>query len=104
MFCTFGELIKEIRRDQNLTLLEMSKILDVDNSLLGKIEANSRNPSAELINVISEKFDYSLDKLIIASYSDKLVEFLNRGPDDLKDDILKSFLNKIKNEVKRASQ
>lgn len=103
MFCTFGELIKEIRHDQNLTLLEMSKILDIDNSLLGKIESNSRNPSTELINLISEKFGFSLDTLVIASHSDKLVEFLNRSPDDLKEEILKSFLNKVKNEVKRTS-
>lgn len=103
MFCTFGELIKEIRRDQNLTLLEMSKILDIDNSLLGKIEANSRNPSAELINLISEKFGFSLDMLVIASHSDKLVETLNRSPYELKKEIIESFLNKVKNEVKRTS-
>lgn len=104
MFCTFGEIIKEIRKDKNLTIIEMSKILNIDNSLLGKIENNLRNPSDDLINIFSKRFNIDLNMLIVASQSDKMVEFLKRSPQELKDKILESFINKIHNEVKRASK
>lgn len=104
MFRTFGEIIREIRNNKKLTLMEMSKILNIDNSLLGKIENNSRNPSDDLINILSKKFDVDLNTLIVASHSDKMIGFLKRSPQELKDDILESFLNKIDNEVKRASK
>lgn len=102
MFCTFGELIKEIRKRNNLTLLEMSKILEIDNSLLGKIENNSRNPTIELIEMVSKKFNFDYKKLIIASQSDKLIELLNKNSIDLKRKIIESFLYKLENEVKRT--
>ncbi|MFV0225495.1 helix-turn-helix domain-containing protein [Empedobacter falsenii] len=104
MFCTFGELLRKIRTENNLTLVEMSKILDIDNSLLGKIENNIRNPTEEIIEKISEKFNSNFEDLIIASYSDRFVDSYNRCPKELKEKIVKSFLYKIDNEVKEPSK
>ena len=69
----------------------MSKILNIDNSLLGKIENNLRNPSDDLINIFSKRFNIDLNMLIVASQSDKMVEFLKRSPQELKDKILEKY-------------
>lgn len=39
---SFGETLRELREEQNLLLRELSAKLDIDSSLLSKIETNNR--------------------------------------------------------------
>jgi len=67
---TFGETLKKLREDKDLTLKEVAKHLKIDTSMLGKIEKNSRKPTKKLIELISKLFDVSEKDLTIAFLSD----------------------------------
>jgi transcriptional regulator with XRE-family HTH domain len=53
---TFGETIRALREEAGLTLREVAANIDVDPSLLAKIERNQRKPSKALIHSIAEFF------------------------------------------------
>jgi transcriptional regulator with XRE-family HTH domain len=67
---TFGETIKKLREEKNLTLREVAKALDIDTSMLGKIEKNNRKPTKVLIEKISKFFNVSDRELTIVFLSD----------------------------------
>ena len=70
---TFGETIKKLREKKNLTLREVAIVLEIDTSMLGKIEKNNRKPTKIIIDRISRFFDVSNKELTIAFLSDSVV-------------------------------
>lgn len=70
---SFGETIKNFRKENNLTLREVARNLEIDISLLSKIEKNNRKPSKQLIKNISKLFNISERELTIAHLSDSIV-------------------------------
>lgn len=69
---TFGDTIKNLREDRNLTLREVSEYLNIDTSMLGKIEKNSRKPTKQLIAKFSKLFNVSEKDLTIEFLSDSV--------------------------------
>lgn len=67
---SFGETIRDLRVENHLTLREVAKQLNIDTSMLGKIEKNNRNPSKQFIKDISNLFSIDEDLLIVAHLSD----------------------------------
>ena len=67
---SFGETIKDLRIENHLTLREVAKHLQIDTSMLGKIEKNNRNPSKQFIKDISNLFGIDEKLLIVAHLSD----------------------------------
>jgi transcriptional regulator with XRE-family HTH domain len=67
---TFGETVKKLREEKNLTLREVAQALEIDTSMLGKIEKNSRKPTRTLIEKISRFFNVSDRELTIVFLSD----------------------------------
>lgn len=67
---SFGETIKELRIENQLTLREVAEHLKIDTSMLGKIEKNNRKPSKQLIKDISNLFSINEDLLTVAHLSD----------------------------------
>lgn len=67
---TFGETIKKLREEKHLTLREVSEQLQIDTSMLGKIEKNTRKPNKELIEKFAAFFKVSDKELKIAFLSD----------------------------------
>jgi len=67
---TFGETVKKLREEKNLTLREVSEALSIDTSMLGKIEKNNRKPTKILINKFSKFFKVSDKDLTITFLSD----------------------------------
>lgn len=67
---TFGETVKKLREDKNLPLREVAEALNIDTSMLGKIEKNSRKPTKQLIEKFSKFFKVSNKDLTIAFLSD----------------------------------
>jgi HTH-type transcriptional regulator, competence development regulator len=70
---TFGETVKKLREDRNLTLREVASKLKIDTSMLGKIEKNNRKANKLLIGKFAKFFKVSNKDLTIAFLSDKIV-------------------------------
>jgi transcriptional regulator with XRE-family HTH domain len=70
---TFGDTIKYLREEKKLTLREVSEYLNIDTSMLGKIEKNNRKPTKQLIVKFSKLFNVSEKDLTIEFLSDSVV-------------------------------
>lgn len=51
---SFGEYIRKIREERNLPLRKVAAALDIDTSILSKIERNERTATKEMIPVLSK--------------------------------------------------
>lgn len=70
---SFGETIKSLREGRKLTLREVADELDVDTSMIGKIEKNNRKPSKELIGKVAKFFNVNQKELTVSFLSDAVV-------------------------------
>jgi transcriptional regulator with XRE-family HTH domain len=91
---TFGETVKILRESNNLTLREVSNNLDIDTSMLGKIEKNNRRPSLQLIEKFATYFNVNIKDLKIAFLSDSLVYQVK--DEELASEVLKLAERKVK--------
>ena len=69
---TFGEYIRQIRKDAGLPLRKVAAQLDIDPSLLGKIERNERQPTIAMIKQIAKIFLLDERKLHLEYISDQI--------------------------------
>ena len=69
---TFGECIRNLRERAGLPLRKMAAQLDVDPSLLGKIERNNRRPTRKLIKKLARTFGQSESHLLSMKLSDEI--------------------------------
>ena len=60
----FGEKLRILRTQRGLTLRQLSELLDVGYSYIGKMERGERLPNVTMLVKIADLFDVSLDKLI----------------------------------------
>ena len=67
---TFGDTVKKLREEKNLPLREVAEALNIDTSMLGKIEKNTRKPTKALIEKFSKFFHVNDKDLLIAFLSD----------------------------------
>lgn len=67
---TFGEKIKKLRNDNNLTQEQFAEMLFVTRTAVSKWETNKGLPGIDTLKLISSTFNLSLDELI----SDDVVE------------------------------
>lgn len=51
---TFGEYIRKIREEKDLPLRKVAAVLDIDTSILSKIERNERRATIEMIPPLAE--------------------------------------------------
>ncbi len=51
---SFGEYIRRIREERNLPLRKVAAALDIDTSILSKIERNERVATKEMIPILSD--------------------------------------------------
>lgn len=70
---TFGDTIKKLREDKKLTLREVAVAMEIDTSMLGKIEKNNRKPNKLLIENFAKFFDVDEKILLIDFLSDTVV-------------------------------
>ncbi|MBT0609229.1 helix-turn-helix domain-containing protein [Aequorivita echinoideorum] len=73
---SFGETIRKLREENNLFLREVSAQLEIDASILSKIENNNRIAKKELIKKFSTLFNTDYNELLIIWLSDKIVNEL----------------------------
>ncbi|WP_304341518.1 helix-turn-helix domain-containing protein [Metaclostridioides mangenotii] len=60
-FVKFGDKLKEIRRELNLTQEQMADKLGLKTSTYGNYETNKREPSSEIIKNMADKLNISVD-------------------------------------------
>lgn len=63
-FVKFGDYLKKIRLYSNLTQKEFAEKLGIKTSTYSNYEKNLREPSTEVINTLSEKFNIDLFELL----------------------------------------
>ena len=59
-----GERIRNIRYNNNISQVEMAKILEINRNYLSRIETNKSLPTAEVLTKLAEKFNVSIDSLL----------------------------------------
>lgn len=69
---SFGEFIRQLREEAELPLRKVAAQLDIDPSLLGKIERNERQPTKEVISGIAKIFKQDEKKLHQEYVSDQI--------------------------------
>jgi len=92
---TFGETIKKLREDKNMTLREVAELLCIDTSMLGKIEKNNRKPTKAFIDKFSRLFKVNDKDLTITFLSDT-VAYQVLDEEDYATEVLKVAEKKVK--------
>ncbi len=61
---TFGETLKELRSNQNIGQIMLSKKIGISQSTISKWENGITEPSLSNLIALSDYFDISIDELI----------------------------------------
>jgi len=91
---SIGEQIRRLREDQGLPLRKVAAELDIDQSILSKIERGERKATKEQIIQIAKIFKVDEKELLINYLSDRVLYDLK--DEDLATDVLKVAEKKIK--------
>lgn len=91
---TIGKQIRKLREDSGLPLRKVAASLDIDQSILSKIERGKRKATKKQIIQIAKIFNADKKELLINYFSDKVIyELIN---EDIAVDVLKVAEKKIK--------
>lgn len=71
---TFGERMKQLRIENNLTQEELAKKLSLSKSNISKYESNDVEPNIDTLNKLATLFNVSLDYLLGKSNSRNPIE------------------------------
>lgn len=69
---TFGEYLRKTRETSGLTLREVAATINIDSSLLAKIERNQRMPTKVLIKNLASFFNINERELLTEFLSDQI--------------------------------
>ena len=78
---TFGDTVRKLREEGGLTLREVAEALDIDTSMLGKIEKNNRKPTKRIIEKFATFFKVNDKDLKIAFLSDTVANYIMEEED-----------------------
>ena len=71
-YTTFGEQLRQLRETAGMTLREVASNIEIDPSLLAKIERNQRQPTKHLIKNIADFFNVNEKELLEEFLSDQI--------------------------------
>lgn len=94
LYRTFGEHLREMREQAGLTLKDVASKIEIDISLLAKIERNERQPTKAHINKFAKFFKVQEQELANEFLSDQIAYKILDEEADL--NILKVAEEKIK--------
>ena len=69
---TFGEQLRQLRETADMTLREVAANIEIDPSLLAKIERNQRQPTKQLIKNVAKFFKVNEKELLEEFLSDQI--------------------------------
>lgn len=99
MATQFGDKIRELRTKQKLLLRHVASRLDVDTSIISKIERGERPIKKEQITVLAEILNADKEELLTLWLADQVYDVLK--DEDQADKALKQVSNKIKKSNKK---
>lgn len=70
---TFGEAVRALRKKKKEPLRVVAAAIEVDSTLLSKIERGERFPTDEQVNKLASYFSVSFDELKAQVIADKIV-------------------------------
>lgn len=70
---SIGQVIRDLREKKELLLREVAALLEIDPSLLSKIERGDKRPTKGQIIMLAQILDVEEKELLIAYLSDRLV-------------------------------
>ena len=91
---SFGELLRSLREETGQTLKTVAKNLQMDTSLLAKIERNERHPTKQIISQVAEYFNVDKKELQSEFLSDQIAYKILDEEADI--EILKVAEEKVK--------
>ncbi len=91
---SIGKQIRKLRKDHGLPLRKVAAELDIDQSILSKIERGKRKATKEQIIQIARIFNVDQKKLMVSYLSDRVLYDLK--DEDWVPDVLKVAEEKIK--------
>jgi len=94
MATQFGERIRELRTKQGLLLRQLASKLDVDTSIISKVERGDRQLKKEQIPLLAEILKADKVELETLWLADQLMQLVKDEP--TADEALKSVSKKIK--------
>ena len=59
-----GSKIKNIRYNNNISQMEMAKILEINRNYLSRMETNKSLPTTEVLTKLADNFNISIDNLL----------------------------------------
>jgi transcriptional regulator with XRE-family HTH domain len=77
----FGDFIRELREGQNLPLRKVAAFLDIDTSVLSKIERGTRQASKENVIKIAEFFAINQQDLLKDFYGENIAKLVYKEKD-----------------------
>jgi transcriptional regulator with XRE-family HTH domain len=91
---TIGQQIRELREKSELPLRKVAAAIDIDQSILSKIERGERRASKEQIIKLAQLFDVDEKDMLINYFSDRVLYEI--ADEDFATDILKVAEAKVK--------
>lgn len=74
-----GKTIQRLRKAYNLSLSELSEQSGVAKSIISQIERNETNPTLATIWRLSQALDVSIERFLVSSDDDPIIEKSSRG-------------------------
>jgi HTH-type transcriptional regulator, competence development regulator len=96
MATQFGVRIRELRTKQNMLLRQLASKLDVDTSIISKVERGDRQLKKEQIPLLAEILNADKEELLMLWLADQLYNVIEGEP--MADEALKSVTKKLKKE------
>jgi HTH-type transcriptional regulator, competence development regulator len=94
MATQFGQRIRELRTKQNMLLRQLASQLDVDTSIISKVERGDRQLKKEQIPLLAQILKADVEELQTLWLADQLYNMVQGEP--MADEALKSVSKKIK--------
>lgn len=94
MATQFGDKIRELRIKHNLLLRQVASKLDIDTSIISKIERGERPIKKEQIPILAEILHTDKEELLMLWLADQVFDVIQGEP--MADEALKSVSKKIR--------
>nr|WP_288812835.1 helix-turn-helix transcriptional regulator [uncultured Sphingobacterium sp.] len=80
MAIKFGDRIRELRTQQKMLLRQLASKLDLDTSIVSKVERGDRQLKKELIPTLAEILNADKEELVTLWLADQLNEIIKNEP------------------------
>lgn len=91
---TFGEWLRFQRELRNWPLRKVAALLDVDTSIISRLEKGSRHPQREYVEKLATIFEQDANIPLVLYLSDRVAYEL--APESCSDEVLRAAKEKIK--------